>query len=136
MKKYCRCRQHQRPREPSKQQCGTHLDHKPRNRVRILLARQYSKRISNNFHRGAHDDRAEIPGPMAQEQEKMSRECDREEHDAEDADGERRRISIYTVNIMSVTSKFHKTIPIDNNRSTRLSHRIRKVRINISLHDS
>jgi len=31
----------------------------------------------------------------------MSRECDGEEHDAEDADGERRRVSIYFVNILS-----------------------------------
>ena len=36
---------------------------------------------------------------------------------------------------MSSISRSHKTIPIDNNRSTRLSHWIRKVRINISLHD-
>jgi hypothetical protein len=101
MKKYCRCRQHQRPREPSKQQCGTHLDHKPRNRVRILLARQYAERISDNFHRGTYDDRAEVPGAMAQEQEKMSRERDSEDRDAEDADGERRCISIELVNILS-----------------------------------
>lgn len=112
-----------------------YLNHKPRNRIRVLLTRQYAERISDDLHRRAYYNRAKVPGTMAQEQEKMSRECNGKQHDAEDADGKRRRVSNYIVNIMSSTSRSHKSIPIDNNRSTRLSHRIWEVRINISLHD-
>ena len=77
-----------------------YLNHKPRNRIRVLLTRQYAERISDDLHRRAYYNRAKVPGTMAQEQEKMSRECNGKQHDAEDADGKRRRVSNYIVNIM------------------------------------
>lgn len=46
---------------------SAHLDHKPRNRIRVLLARQYAERIPDNLHRRAYYNRAKVPGAMAQE---------------------------------------------------------------------
>jgi hypothetical protein len=45
----------------------SHLDHEPRHRVRVLLAREYAKGVSNDLHRSPHNHGAEIPGAMAQE---------------------------------------------------------------------
>lgn len=59
-----------------------HLNHEPRNRIRILLARQNAERVSDDLHRCAYNNCAKVPGAMAQKQEKMSRECNTEEHDA------------------------------------------------------
>jgi hypothetical protein len=49
----------------------SHLDHKPRYRVRILLAREYAERVSNDLHHSSHNYGAEIPCAMAQEQNEM-----------------------------------------------------------------
>lgn len=88
-----------------------HLNHKPRNRIRVLLARQYAERIPDNFHRCAYDDRAEVPGAMAQEQEKVSCESNGEDHDAEDSDDERWRISFNLVNFLLMSLDVSNTYP-------------------------
>jgi hypothetical protein len=49
----------------------SYLDHKPRHRVRILLAREYAKGVTNNLHRSPHDHGAKVPCAMAQEQNEM-----------------------------------------------------------------
>ena len=62
------------------------LDHEEDHQVWIMLRRQRSSNVADDFHDCPHSDRGEVPGPVLPEECCVRKECDHEQDDTKKAE--------------------------------------------------